>query len=240
MIWLRERAIVSPASRAAYWLRRNPDRSTYALIETLAIVAPLMFSPGPANLAAFAMALRSGFAPSVPFLVGIATIYAAMAGLAAAVGSQLIGPGTSLQTAWQVLGGLFIAYLGWRLTLTMRIGSVLVVAPGYGNGVVLQLLNPKYPTVVLAVLANRANEPPFATATIIAGVGLIGLVVYASLGTTTRHWGRSEVKGHRIDRAFGWLLVATGFWLAARGSRDLEWLKAKAEDQSGLILRKSG
>lgn len=175
-----------------------------------------MLSPGPANLAAFAVASRWGWGRTVPFLLGIGVTYAFAAGLAAVLGSRVIDSHAGWRTAWQVLGGLYIAYLGWQLARRKPATPSDAPAPGFANGVVLQLLNPKYPAVVLAVLANRPGEPPLITASIITGVGVVGLIAYASLGTATRRLSADNATLRWIDRGFGWLLIATGVWLIVR------------------------
>lgn len=218
VIRLRGDAIVTTASRAAYGQQKPfpSDPRSLPLIETLAIVAPLMLSPGPANLAAFAVASRWGLGRAVPLLLGIGVVYALAAALAAVIGPRLIDSSAGWRTVWQVLGGLFIAYLGWRLARRSRSVQPDTIAPGFGSGVVLQLLNPKYPAVVLAVLANRASEPPLVTAGLIAGVGLVGLVLYASIGAATRRLNAEGPAARWIDRGFGWLLIGTGVWLVLR------------------------
>ncbi|WP_339673960.1 LysE family transporter [Dasania marina] len=182
------------------------------MIETLLLVLPLMLSPGPANLVTFALAARFGFSPILPFLLGIALVYIVVAIVLGAVTNRLTEQYSDITDYIRVFGGLFIIYLGVKL-LRRKSRNTVAKAPSMWNGVVLQLLNPKYPPVVLSVFANSQNQNTVLTATILSIVGVAGLVIYAAVGVFMHHKVKMDRQLRVVDCVFGVLLCLTGLWL---------------------------
>lgn len=185
------------------------------MLEALPLAAVLMLSPGPANLATLALTSRHGLRCVGPFLIGIAVGYVAVAGVIAVVGSHYLVGSVGLQTAVSVAGGVFVAFLGWGLIARAGRWTGAEPSPGLGGGLTLQLLNPKFPAVVLSVLATGEGTNPWpAIATLIAA-GVVGLGAYATLGAVAKRLTHRPTSRLWCDRVFGLLLVLTGSWLAA-------------------------
>ncbi|MCR8923787.1 LysE family translocator [Dasania sp. GY-MA-18] len=182
------------------------------MIETLFLVLPLMLSPGPANLVTFALTARFGFAKILPFLLGISLVYIVIAIVLGAITSRLAEQYADVTNYIRVFGSCFIVYLGVKL-LRRRNRNTLTKAPSLWNGITLQLLNPKYPPVVLSVFANSQNKNTLITAAILCIIGVTGLVIYASAGMFMRRQVNVEKQLGVLDFVFGLLLCFTGIWL---------------------------
>jgi threonine/homoserine/homoserine lactone efflux protein len=174
-----------------------------------------MLSPGPANLVSFAFGARFGFVQILPFLFGVSVVYIFVA-LALGVGTNhLMGQHSGFTDLIRFFGGVFIVYLGIQL-LRRKNQNISTKAPSIWNGIVLQILNPKYPPVVLSVFAASQNQDPFMTAGILAIVGMAGLLVYAISGAVIHHKVNRENQFGTVDLVFGVMLCFVGFWLLVK------------------------
>lgn len=182
------------------------------MIETLLVVLPLMLSPGPANLVSFALTARFGFSQILSFLLGISLVYILVAIVLGIGTSRLTEQYSDITYFIKFFGGLFILYLGVQL-LRRKSRNDSVKIPSMWNGIFLQLLNPKYPPVVLSVFANSQNQNALITAGILSIVGITGLVIYAAAGTFMRHQVNMERQLGIVDYVFGVLLCLVGLWL---------------------------
>ena len=136
-----------------------------------------MLSPGPANLVSLVLSSRYGSRQIALFQSGILLIYAVVAFGMAVTAAQLGSVFKNSAVFLQIAGGAFIIYLGIRLIFTNRKPGESDSAPTFKSGALLQIFNPKYPPVVLAVLAARSDTNNLATASIIVTVGAIGLTL---------------------------------------------------------------
>ena len=126
------------------------------MIETIIMVMPLMLSPGPANLVSFALTARFGFSQIIFFLLGISLVYILVAIVLGVITNQVTGQSSIVAVILMLLGGLFIFYLGIQM-VGRKSHKITTRPPSFSNGVLLQLLNPKYPPVVLSVFAHSQN-----------------------------------------------------------------------------------
>ncbi len=175
-----------------------------------------MLSPGPANLVSFALAARVGFARVLMFQLGILVVYAFVAVALGLLANQVSGSVQYATATLQLLGGLFIGYLGLRLACRKRPDLAGVEGPSFLKGAILQILNPKYPAVVLAVFASRTDQPMLMTAGIVVAVGAAGLLIYSLAGSLVRSLLSAEKHLRILDVAFGLLLGVVGIWIAAQ------------------------
>lgn len=173
-----------------------------------------MLSPGPANLVSFALGTRFGFTPILRFLLGISLIYIAVAIGLGIITTRLSDQYSGFADFVKFFGGIFILYLGFQL-LRRKNRNASLKTPSIWNGVLLQLLNPKYPLVVLSVFSNSQAQNPLVTAGILSIVGVVGLVIYAAAGTFIHHHVNMESQLGRVDVIFGLLLCIIGLWLIA-------------------------
>lgn len=186
------------------------------MIDTFLIVMPLMLSPGPANLVTFALAARFGFVRVIAFKLGIIVVYFCMAVVLGLLTKEIAGHAKYGLVALQLLGGLFIVYLGFRLATRKQRGTTDVSAPQFSKGMLFQVFNPKYPAVVLTVFANQADGSTLVTAGIITIVGTTGLLLHSGAGSVVRHLSPSEKWSRRLDVGFGLLLCLVGLWIAVK------------------------
>jgi len=173
---------------------------------------PLMLSPGPANLVTFALTARFGFSQIVFFLLGISFVYILVALVLGVITNQVTGQSSIIAVILMLLGGLYVIYLGIQL-VRRKSHKITTRAPSFSNGVLLQLLNPKYPPVVLSVFSHSQNQHALLTAGIISIVGTMGLVLYAAAGTLIHRRVNSDQWFRRLDVVFGTMLFLVGLWL---------------------------
>lgn len=194
------------------------------MLETLALVAPLMLSPGPANLAAFALGTRHRLTGTLRFLGGVLLVYGLVAFGVGWLSDSLLGRYESWRAAWQTLGGLFVIWLGvkfWRRPASNDSDDPPPAGPTLIEGATLQLLNPKYPAVTLAVYGAELGAPWWMRATLLTLVGAAGLWLYAAAGAATDRLAGGPRLARRRDAACGLMLVLVGVWLVGRA-----WLTA--------------
>jgi len=172
-----------------------------------------MLSPGPANLVSFVLGARNGFYRLLPFQFGIVVVYGVVAFGLGLLTTRINAVSPRATLLMQVLGGIFIVYLGLRLALRKNRETV-EKAPTFANGVLLQILNPKFPGVVLAVFANRQGQAALVTTAVILIVGAIGLLAYSIAGSLF-HARAISGSGFRVlDLVAGSLLCVVGLWFA--------------------------
>lgn len=167
-----------------------------ALLAILAAFFLVTVSPGPANLACAAVAMRHGRGAGLRFGLGLAAGLALWGGLAAA------GMGAVLQASEQALFALKLlgaAYLLWLAYGSAR-GAVVPAADGlapthgqrwFAQGLLLNLSNPKAVFAWMAALAvgldPGAGGAAVLTATVLcACLGVINYVGWATLFSNIR------------------------------------------------------
>lgn len=183
------------------------------VFETLVCVLPLMLSPGPANLVSFALGARFGLSRLLFFLLGIVSVYLFVAICFGSAIVQFTSRATFFVLPLKCLGGLFIIYLGAKLMKRRPHDSTPVNAPNFYNGATLQLVNPKYPAVVMTVFAHAPAQPVLFTASLITLVGASGLLIYAAAGSVI-HQSVNSTKWFRpLDIGFGLALSLVGLTL---------------------------
>lgn len=171
-----------------------------------------MLSPGPANLVSFAFGARFGLSRILPFLLGVSIVYVFMALALGAGTNHLMGQYSGLTDFIRFFGGAFIVYLGIQL-LRRKNRDISTKAPNIWNGIAIQLLNPKYPPVVLSVFAASPDQNAILTAGILTVVGMAGLMIYAATGAVIHRKVNLERQLRTVDFVFGVLLCLVGFWL---------------------------
>jgi threonine/homoserine/homoserine lactone efflux protein len=140
-------------------------------------------------LSVLVLASRYGWRQIVAFQAGIVLVYALVAFGMAGTATQLGDFFQAAAGAVQLAGSLLILTLGIRLLLSTGKAVPAGPAPSFQAGALLQLLNPKYPAVVLTVLAARADARPLAVAGVVVAVGTVGLAFYACAGwAVCRPW----------------------------------------------------
>ncbi len=131
----------------------------YVLLESylslIAATALLLGSPGPAPLALAATGATFGFKQGMPFLLGIllglsVVIVGATLGLA-----SLFSALPQLRLICQLLGAAYILYIAYKIVSAGSItNKAAQVAPGFRDGFILNLLNPKAYAAFLAIFSQ--------------------------------------------------------------------------------------
>jgi threonine/homoserine/homoserine lactone efflux protein len=109
----------------------------------------MSISPGPVNLITLASGINHGFVRTLPFVAGASigfSLLLFMLGLGLTLGFDYLP--SYLMTALQILGALFIAYLGIQTIRSAQQSAEAIDVkndnlPGFLKGALLQWLNPK-------------------------------------------------------------------------------------------------
>jgi threonine/homoserine/homoserine lactone efflux protein len=173
-----------------------------------------MLSPGPANLVSLVLSSRYGSRQIALFQGGILLVYAVIAFGMAVTAAQLGDLFQNAAVFVQIAGGAFIIYLGIRLILTTQNPGESDNAPTFKSGALLQIFNPKFPPVVLTILAARSETNILATAGIIVTVGGIGLALYSCVGSLIHRFASVDRHLRLLNIVFGLMLCAVGAWIA--------------------------
>jgi homoserine/homoserine lactone efflux protein len=173
-----------------------------------------MLSPGPANLVSLVLSSRYGWRRIALFQCGILSVYAVIAFGMAVTAAQLGDVFKNAAVFVKIAGGAFIIYLGVRLILTTRKPGESDSTPTFKSGALLQIFNPKFPPVVLTILAARSETNLLATAGVIVTVGAIGLTLYSCVGSLIHRFASVDRHFRLLNIVFGLLLCAVGVWIA--------------------------
>ncbi|MDK3072092.1 LysE family translocator [Sedimentitalea sp. JM2-8] len=180
-------------------------------------------SPGPANLACAAIAMREGRRPGVAFGIGLSLGLAFWGVLAAC------GLGAVLQKSESVLAGLKLfgaAYLFWLAAVSARASArpdVPERARPSGDrwivqGLLLNLSNPKAVFAWMAALAVGL-EPSSAAGSVVpatvlcAGIGLANYLMWAALFSVPRVMQGYRHARRRIELALAGIFATAGLGL---------------------------
>jgi threonine/homoserine/homoserine lactone efflux protein len=212
-----------------------PDPSTLALFAATAFV--FLIVPGPAVIYVTTRSMDQGRAAGMASVLGIHT-GTVVHTVAAALGvSALLASSAAAFTVVKLLGAAYLVFLGIRRLLgSERVEDQEVPARRrslwriYGQGVVVNVLNPKTALFMLALLpqfVDPARGPVTGQILFLGGVlSLLGLVsdgTYALVAAGVGRWLRGSPRYFRIQRyVTGGVLVALGVTAAATGSRASE------------------
>ena len=192
-----------------------------SITEWLAVMFPLICSPGPANVVATISGARVGLRRSIPLFLGIDTIYLTY--------SPIIGLGIGealvkvplLLPIMKYGGAAFVVWLGvemWRRAKDRHRNVQL----GYREGLVIQALNPKFLIVLVAMFTaflvpTEALMPQVLTLSFsILALNVFSQVSWAGAGIILGRTFTSERAALWQDRGFASLLVLVGLWIALR------------------------
>jgi threonine/homoserine/homoserine lactone efflux protein len=212
-----------------------PDPSTLALFAATAFV--FLIVPGPAVIYVTTRSIDQGRAAGMASVLGIHT-GTVVHTVAAALGvSALLASSAAAFTVVKLLGAAYLVFLGVRRLLgSERVEDQEVPARRrslwrvYGQGVVVNVLNPKTALFMLALLpqfVDPARGPVTAQILFLGGfLSLLGLVsdgTYALVAAGVGRWLRGSTRYLKIQRyVTAGVLVALGVTAAATGSRASE------------------
>lgn len=151
-------------------------------------------TPGPNNVVLWGIGIRFGFRAAVPYLLGIPLGVGAMVLAVAAGMGVLITTVPVLDIGLKAVGSVYLLYLAWQVA-----GSAVVTeasvgsAPGFGQSVAFQFVNPKAWFFVLSAVA--AFRP--STLDVLPGAVLMAVVVGVVVLPAASAWA---VGGHALSR----------------------------------------
>lgn len=206
----------------------------------VAAVLLISASPGPAMALIFRRSAIHGMRTAVPLVLGLELGLYFWALAAAAGFAALVAASEAAYWILRVVGAVVLVYLGvraWREAWSLREqdddgtsassthGEAAAVAPprwkSFGEGLVVQLANPKAAVFMLAFYPQfvPSGEPLFATTAVLAVLQvLIETVFYLTLAlfvTRAGAWFRRVKIRRRLEALSGTVLVALGLRVAA-------------------------
>ena len=191
------------------------------MTEWLAVMFPLIWSPGPANVVATISGAKVGLRRSIPLFLGINTIYLTYSPIMGFGVGEVVVKVPLLLPLMKYVGGAFVVWLGvdmWRRAKERH----KTVQLGYREGVLIQALNPKFLIVLVAMFtAFLVPTEPLMPQVITLSFSILVLNIFSQISwagagvflgrTFTSDWAATLQ-----DRGFAFLLVLVGLWIAFR------------------------
>src|SRR5437667_11272377 len=111
-------------------------------------------TPGPNNVVLWGIGLRYGYRAAIPYLLGIPLGVGLMVLSAAAGLGVLIASVAALGIGLKVVGSVYLLYLAWQVVGIAAVEEAdIASAPGFGQSVAFQFVNPKAWFFVLSAVA---------------------------------------------------------------------------------------
>lgn len=156
------------------------------LLPTITFILISTFSPGPTNIASAAMGVLHGYRKTLPFMLGMVAGFLCLVSLCAWAATAVLHFFPLLQPLLQFIGAGYIIYLAFGMLKasytfsTDTPGQATQPPMHFGNGFVLQALNPKLVVYGLALFSTFLA--PFATrpAQVALIVPLLALVAFVA------------------------------------------------------------
>jgi len=210
-----------------------PSWSTFAVFVPAALL--LLVVPGPAVVYIVTRSVDQGRPAGIASVLGVTTGSVAHVFAAALGVSLVLARSAEVFTVMKLAGAAYLVVLGVRRLLTGPSGDVMAAAREhslrrlYGQGVVVQTLNPKVAIFFLAFLPQFVDPTRGAVALQILVLGftfaLLGMLsdgTYALLSSSvaTRVTASASIR-RRLDRVSGAVYIGLGV-LAAVARRPVE------------------
>ncbi|MBG0774960.1 MAG: LysE family translocator [Desulfovibrionaceae bacterium] len=186
-----------------------------------AMIFPLVFSAGPANVTMASLGARFGFARTLPFIVGINLIVLLQSLLIGFGAGAVLQRYPAVYRYLQYGGALYLLYLASKFLRASRVatGGVADNAPCFTDGVILQLLNMKVVTVMMVMFSKfidtRSSQ---VSQVILLSVGLTSLtggatMTWAVCGAWLTRLFASKRNVRLQGYVFGGMLVGVAVWM---------------------------
>ena len=200
----------------------NSSRHLTEALITLTIAAGVLLgSPGPATLSLAAVGATVGVAKGVPYLAGI------LVGLICAMAGAIVGV-AAIFVQWpqaklivQILGALYLTYIAWRIAsapISSDSESSDQKTPGFRDGVVLNILNPKLYAGFFVLFSQFLLPIPNATAqyvttgAVMFAIGVVVDSIWLALGSTIQALFAHPKYARGIRVLFGLSIVVATAW----------------------------
>ena len=194
----------------------------------LTFVLVTTFTPGPNNISSASMGVLYGYRRTVRYLLGISTGFFLIMLLCGLVSTALLGILPSFETVLRIIGAgyiLWLAYHTLRASYTFQTDDDQA-RMGYGNGFLLQLLNPK--VIVYGLTLYSTFLAPISGRPLLLGLSALFLAAVAFCATSTWALFGSAIKTYLrrpgIRQAVNTLLSLLLVWTAVELSGILSLL----------------
>ena len=172
-------------------------------------------TPGPNNVVLWGIGLRYGYRAAIPYLLGIPLGVGLMIlGAAAGLGA-LIAAVPALGIGLKVAGSVYLLYLAWQVVGIAALEEADVAsAPGFGQSVAFQFVNPKAWVFVLsAVAAFRPGGIDLLVGALLMAVVVMVIIIpsaglWAIGGDALSRFIRSPRAHRAVNLALAIVLVA--------------------------------
>lgn len=151
------------------------------LLPTITFILISTFSPGPTNIASAAMGVLHGYRKTLPFMLGMVAGFLCLMSLCAWAATAVLHFFPPLQPILQVVGAGYIVYLAFgmlKASYTFTMVHPEQPPMHFGNGFVLQVLNPKLVIYGLALFSTFLA--PLAPAHVVLVVLLLAVLAFVA------------------------------------------------------------
>jgi len=189
---------------------------TSVVIIFLAMMIPLIWSPGPNNIMCATVGARQGTAGSVPFIAGLnlpILFYALLTGFGLAV---LINNIPAVEPVLTVLGSLYVIYLGITLFKISENDEVNSIHYGFKSGFIISSLNFKVVTVLILMYSQFSSPNILYTAGLaiaFVSICIIGHFIWNFLGQIAATLIKNEIFLRAQSLIYGLMLIGVGIWM---------------------------
>lgn len=179
----------------------------------------MSISPGPVNLICLSTGVNHGPRRALPFVSGATIGFCLLL--------ALVGLGIGTLAGYQFLldllslaGAGFIGYIGVKIaTSDSRLEAIDVARPSFGQGFLLQWLNPKAWVACLSGVSafNLAGDYPLLALFVVLyfGICYASIASWALLGGRLGRWIETPHKLRLFNRLMGGALVLVSIYLLA-------------------------
>ena len=195
-------------------------------LPTITFILIATFSPGPSNISSAAMGVLHGYRKTLPFLLGMVVGFLVLMSACAWASATVLRVFPALQPIIKYVGAAYIVYLAYGMlkasyTFATTDDDAAAEKPlGFGQGFVLQALNPKLVVYGLALFstffAALANEPGQIAVVVplLACVAFGATSTWALGGALIRHQLRQPKVQLGVNIVLALLLIYTALKVA--------------------------
>lgn len=173
-------------------------------------------TPGPNNVMLMASGVNFGFRRTLPHMIGIEFGFVSLlAAVGLGLGALLIAFPT-LHTVVKVAGGIYLAYLAWRIATTRTMAAAEGEARPLNmlQAALFQWINPKGWVIAISAIAIYSRPDALAVSIVAVIVcfvvsGILSAPTWTGFGTVLRGYLDDPVRLKWFNIAMGLLLVLT-------------------------------
>lgn len=182
---------------------------------------PLIFSPGPANLACVALGGARGVVATLPFLCGVELASILWAFLVLWGAQSFFATFPWLLPVIQLIGYVYLIYLGVGLYFSSFDSSMLKKedsGKGFIDGLTLQILNPKNLTLMLMAYSffGESNELGAASVYLTLTLYVLSHLSWTVFGGVIEHFVQEKQSKGIKNKVLALSLILTSIYLLTK------------------------